>query len=186
MPVSDQEFFFELLRDAGRAVGRLDARVTSPMAASRTRSWEFDPALEALNAPYTMAAHAYFAELGLPSDRRYEVFSNDVNKTWDFNRRAPAGESGKGNSYTTTGDDLARALRRNPHLRVLVASGYYDLGTPYSATDWSLAQLDAPAGVLARVQHHYYGAGHMMYTRGADLKKLKGDLQRWLASSSVS
>jgi carboxypeptidase C (cathepsin A) len=137
--------------------------------------------MDALNSPYTMAAHAYFAELGLPLDRRYEVFSSDVNKAWDFNRRAAGGETSKGNSYTTTGDDLARALRRNPHLRVLVASGYYDLGTPYSATDWSLAQLDATADVLARVRHSYYGAGHMMYTRDADLKKLKGDLQHWLA-----
>jgi carboxypeptidase C (cathepsin A) len=48
---------------------------------------------------------------------------------------------------------------------VLVASGRYDLGTPYSATDWSLAQLDVPADVLARIEHRYYDAGHMMYTR---------------------
>ena len=54
-------------------------------------------------------------------------------------------------------------------------------GTPYSASDWSLAQLDAPADVLARVRHHYYDAGHMMYTRDADLLKLKNDLTAWLA-----
>ncbi|MFN8555497.1 MAG: hypothetical protein U0103_28865, partial [Candidatus Obscuribacterales bacterium] len=75
----------------------------------------------------------------------------------------------------------SRALRRNPHLKVFVASGYYDLGTPYSATDWSLSQLDAPPDVLARVQHHYYDAGHMMYTREKDMKKLKDDLAGWLS-----
>jgi carboxypeptidase C (cathepsin A) len=63
---------------------------------------------------------------------------------------------------------------------VLVASGRYDLGTPYSASDWSLAQLDAPADVLKRVTHRYYDAGHMMYTRSADLKQLKSDLAAWL------
>jgi hypothetical protein len=57
----------------------------------------------------------------------------------------------------------------------------YDSGTPNSATDWSLAQLDAPPEVLARVQHHYFDAGHMMYTRENDLKKLKVDLA-WLAA----
>jgi carboxypeptidase C (cathepsin A) len=180
--VSDQEFFFELLREDGRMVGRLDARVTGPMAASRTRAWEFDPAMEALVPPYTMAAHAYFADLGLAPDRRYEVFSNDANKAWDFNRKGTGGETAKGNSYTTTGDDLARALRRNPHLRVLVASGRYDLGTPYSATDWSLAQLDAPADVLARIEHRYYDAGHMMYTREEDMTQLKADVATWLGT----
>lgn len=85
-----------------------------------------------------------------------------------------------GNGFASTTPDLARALRRNPHLKVLVASGRYDLGTPYSASDWSLAQLDVPSDVLARVQHRYYDAGHMMYTREADLKQLKTDLAAWL------
>ena len=176
--ISDHTFFFELLRDQGQIVGRLDARVTGPMAASRTREWEFDPGIEAIVAPYTMAAHAYMSEtLGVESQARYEVLSMDAHKQWDWNR----GQD-KGNSYACTSPDLSRALRRNPHLRVLVASGHYDLGTPYSATDWSLAQLDAPADVLARVQHHYFGAGHMMYTREADMKKLKQDLAMWLAA----
>jgi carboxypeptidase C (cathepsin A) len=82
--------------------------------------------------------------------------------------------------FASTSPDLARALRRNPRLKVLAASGRYDLGTPYSASDWSLAQLDAPPEVLARVQHRYYDAGHMMYTRQADLRQLEADLAAWL------
>src|SRR6185369_15611951 len=142
--ISDETFFFELMRNEGRIVGRLESRVTGPMAASRTRDWEFDPGIEALAPPYTMAAHAYMSEtLGIDTTARYEVLSMDVHKTWNWNR----GED-KGNSFACTSPDLSRALRRNPHLRVLVASGHYDLGTPYSATDWSLAQLDAPPEVL--------------------------------------
>ena len=174
--INDHTFFFDLLRDQGLIVGRLDARVTGPMAASRTRDWEFDPGIEAIVAPYTMAAHAYMSEvLGVESTARFEVLSMDTHKQWNWNR----GEE-KGNNFASTSPDLSRALRRNPHLRVLVASGRYDLGTPYSATDWSLAQLDAPAEVLARVEHHYFDAGHMMYTREADKKKLKKDLATWL------
>ena len=176
--ISDHTFFFELLRDRGLIVGRLEARVTGPMAASRTRDWEFDPGIEAIAAPYTMAAHAYMSEqLGVDTQARYEVLSMDAHKQWNWNR----GEQ-KGNGFACTSPDLSRALRRNPHLRVLVASGQYDLGTPYSATDWSLAQLDAPAEVLVRVTHHYYDAGHMMYTREADMMKLKRDLEGWLTA----
>jgi hypothetical protein len=36
--------------------------------------------------------------------------------------------------------------------------------------------------VLARVQHHYYDAGHMMYTREQDLTQLKADLAAWLGA----
>jgi carboxypeptidase C (cathepsin A) len=176
--ISDTTYFVELLRDRGQIVGRLEARVTGPMAASRSHEWEFDPGVEAIVAPYTMAAHAYMSEsLGIDTQTRYEVLSMEVHKQWNWNR----GEQ-KGNSFACTSPDLSRALRRNPHLRVLVASGHYDLGTPYSASNWSLAQLDVPPEVLTRVEHHYYDAGHMMYTRETDMMKLKRDLAAWLAA----
>jgi carboxypeptidase C (cathepsin A) len=176
--IDDQSFFFELLRDQGRQVGRLDARATGPLGARRSRAFEFDPGIEAIAAPYGMAAQAYFAEaLGLVDEQRYELLSMATNKAWNWNR----GDD-KGNAFCSTSNDLSRALRRNPHLRVLVASGRYDLGTPYSASDWSLAQLDVPADVMARVEHQYYDAGHMMYTRQADLDKLARDLGAWLAA----
>ncbi|MEP6738772.1 MAG: peptidase S10 [Caldimonas sp.] len=174
--VDDHSYFMEALRPQGRIVGRLEARATGPMAASRGREMEFDPGMEAIVPPYTMAAMAYFGEqLGMSTEMRYEVLSLDTHKAWNWNR----GED-KGNSYATTSPDLARAMRRNAHLKVFVASGRYDLGTPYSASDWSLAQLDVPADVLARVEHHYYDAGHMMYTRQADLTQLEADLSAWL------
>ncbi len=177
--IADFFFFFELLRDQGKQVGRLDARATGPLAAQRGREFEFDPGIEAIAAPYGMAALAYFGEaLGLAEPQRYELLNIEAHKAWNWNR----GES-RGNSYCCTSPDLSRALRRNPHLRVFAASGRYDLGTPYSASDWSLAQLDAPSEVLQRVEHHYYDAGHMMYTRQADLEKLESDLAAWLKAA---
>jgi len=174
--ISDQTFFFEALRSRGLQVGRLEARATGPMGASRTREWQFDPGMEAIAGPYTMAAMDYFGrELGLDFGHRYQVLSREVIKDWNWNR---GGTSHDG--FASTTPDLALALRRNPGLRVWVASGRYDLGTPYSASDWSLAHLDVPADVMARVQHCYYDAGHMMYTRQADLQQMKDDLAAWL------
>lgn len=180
--ISDQCFFFEALRAQGRQVGRLEARVTGPMGAARGREWEFDPGSEALNAPYTTAALAYFAELGIALDQRYEVLSFEVNRAWKWQRTRRPGDDGEGIGYASTSADLARALRRNPHLRVLVASGRYDLGTPYSASDWSLAQLDVPPDVMARVAHHHYDAGHMMYTRSADMARLAAEVAAFTAA----
>ncbi len=179
--ISDQDFFFELMRAEGRQVGRLEARVTGPLAARKSRQWEFDPGIEAIAAPYTMASSAYLSDvLGVQTDQRYEIISMEVNKNWNWLQ----GER-KGNSFTCTSGSLARAMRRNPHLRVMVASGYYDLGTPYCASDYSLAQLDLPPDVRQRVTHHYYDAGHMMYTRDADLRKLQSDLAQWLKGSDA-
>jgi len=179
--IADHDFFVEALRPRGQLVGRLDSRSTAPMAARRERAMAFDPGIEAIAAPYTTAAMAYFAELGLPVERRYEVISRETNRGWRWQRGSGEGMI-EANGFTSTSDDLARAMRRNPHLRVLVTSGRYDLGTPYAATDWSLAQLDAPAEVLARLTHRYYDAGHMMYTRRADLAQLATDLADWLAA----
>jgi carboxypeptidase C (cathepsin A) len=174
--ISDQLYFFEAMRTQGRIVGRLESRVTGPMGANRSRAWEFDPGIDAISGPYAMAGQAYFTqELGIDLQAPYQVINGEVNKGWNWNR----GEA-QGNQFASTTPDLARAMRRNPHLKVLVASGRYDLGTPYSATDWSLAQLDIPHEVRARLTHHYYDAGHMMYTREADLKALHRDLQTWL------
>lgn len=179
--IRDRRFFFELLRGRGLQVGRLDARGTAPVAAQRSDEFVFDPGIDAIAAPYTMASMAYFADaLGMGDEQRpYRTIDLQTNKAWNWNR----GES-KGNAYCATSDDLSRALRRSPHLRVFVASGRYDLGTPYSASDWSLAQLDVPPSVMARVHHHYYDAGHMMYTRQADLEKLHADIGRWFAGAA--
>jgi carboxypeptidase C (cathepsin A) len=177
--ITDHTFFFEALRNRGLIVGRLDSRSTGPMAASRTRDWEFDPGIEAVSAPYTMASLAYLRDvLGLDIETRYEVLNLEANSSWSWSRGAKGEES---MGFPSTSPDLARVLRRNPHLKVLAASGRYDLGTPYSASDWSLARLDIPAAVRTRVEHRYYDAGHMMYTRQTDLQQLKADLAEWLS-----
>jgi carboxypeptidase C (cathepsin A) len=174
--ITPADYFTELLREQGLQIGRLDARSTAPLGARRERAVHFDPGIDAIAAPYAMAARAYFRDvLGVDEERRYELLNMAVNKGWNWNR----GDV-QGNAYCSTSDDLSRALRRNPRLRVLVASGRYDLGTPYSASDWSLAQLDIPSQVRARVSHFYCDAGHMFYTRQADLERWFADWQAWL------
>jgi len=54
----------------------------------------------------------------------------------------------------------AAAMTKNRDLRVFVASGYYDLATPYSPTEYTLSNL----GPIRRDDHvtvAYYEAGHM-------------------------
>jgi carboxypeptidase C (cathepsin A) len=175
--IGSDTFFAQALRGSGRVVGRLDARVTAPAAAIRSESVDFDPALEAIMPPYVTAALSSYSALGIDLTDRHQVLVPSVGTDWNWSRRNAV----RGGSFASTSDDLALAMRKNPHLRVFVASGYYDLATPFSVTEWSLAQMDAPRDVLARVTHRYYDAGHMMYTRPADLRKLRDDVAAWLS-----
>jgi hypothetical protein len=102
------------------------------------------------------------------------VLSGDAHKAWNWNR----GET-RATASPAPRDDLARAMRRNPHLRVLVASGRYDLGTPYSATDWSLAQLDAPPTCWPHHPPLLRRRPHDVHAQ-EDLAQLKADLAAWL------
>ena len=112
----------------------------------------------------------------MPTAQRYEVLSMEVHKQWNWNR----GED-KGNGYASTSTTCRARCAATRTCACWSPAATTTSARRTSATDWSLAQLDAPPDVLARVEHHYYDAGHMMYTREADLMKLKDDLVAWLA-----
>ena len=75
--------------------------------------------------------------------------------------------------------DLSDAMRKNPHLRVFSANGWYDLATPFFGTEHDLGQLMLPPSSLGNVQFGYYPAGHMVYLNVEALKEMHADLERW-------
>ena len=77
--------------------------------------------------------------------------------------------------YPATTDALRDAMAKNPHMKVLIASGYYDLATPYRAVEHSLAGLGLDPILRKNLATETYEAGHMMYLHGPSLHKLKRD-----------
>ena len=75
--------------------------------------------------------------------------------------------------YPTTTDELKDALTKNPHMKVLIASGYYDLATPYRAVEHTLAGLALDPSLRKNITIEKYESGHMMYVHGPSLHKLK-------------
>jgi carboxypeptidase C (cathepsin A) len=71
-------------------------------------------------------------------------------------------------------------MAKNPHLKVLVASGYFDLATPYNATEYTLAHMKLDPALRRNVRVATYEAGHMMYLHRPSLAKLKTDAARFL------
>ena len=81
----------------------------------------FDPSLAAVRAPYTSTFNNYIrVELGYKTDVPYYILGEGIGH-WDWQRDM---------GYPATTDDLRDAMTKNPHMKVLIASGYYDLGHP--------------------------------------------------------
>jgi carboxypeptidase C (cathepsin A) len=72
-------------------------------------------------------------------------------------------------------------MSQNPFLRVFVANGYYDLATPYFATEYTFNHLELDPALQQNISMAYYEAGHMMYVHQPSLAQLKRDLDRFLS-----
>jgi carboxypeptidase C (cathepsin A) len=73
---------------------------------------------------------------------------------------------------------LRRAMHENPYLQVLVMSGYYDLATPYFASDYTVTHMSLDEAVRDNVRAAYFEAGHMMYVREESLAKFRQEYLR--------
>ena len=164
-------FCKELLRPDGKTIGRLDTRFTGYDRDAVGERFEFDPAGEAVNVGYVAMLNDYLRRtLRYESDLVYEYSARLRPWAWDEND----------NKFANVAEDLRSAMTRNPALKVLFASGYYDLATPYFDTPFSVAQMGLPKSLRDNVTIAYYEAGHMMYIRKADHAKLKKDVQDFI------
>jgi Carboxypeptidase C (cathepsin A) len=173
--VIDQHFFKELLRESGRTVGRLDSRFLGIDRLGVTETAEYDPLLTNVMGPYTAGFYECVrAELKFESDLPYEILSE---KVW------PWSYSAFENQYLNVAETMRKAMTYNPHLKVFVANGYYDLGTPYFATEYTFNHLGLNQSLQKNVSMGYYEAGHMMYIHMPSLKKMKADLVKFIRSA---
>jgi carboxypeptidase C (cathepsin A) len=173
--INDQHFFKELLRSRGLTVGRLDSRFTGVDRLGVTQQPEYDPLLTNVLGPYTAAFYDYVrSELKFETDIQYEILSGFVHP-WSY-----AEFEGR---FVHVGETLRSAMTYNPHLKVFVANGYFDLGTPYFATEYTFDHLGLDESVRGNVSMEYYEAGHMMYIHLPSLEALKKDLAEFIQSS---
>ncbi|HEX7541072.1 MAG TPA: hypothetical protein VF352_02995 [Anaerolineales bacterium] len=165
-------FCKQLLRDKRRTVGRLDSRFLGMDRDAAGDVWESDPSMDAILGPYTAALYDYVRnELKYESDLPYEVLNG---KVW------PWSYADHENRYVNVAETLRHAMCVNPHLKVHVANGYYDLATPYFATRYTFNRLGLEKELQGHITMSYYEAGHMMYVHPPSIKQLKQDLARFI------
>lgn len=165
-------FTKELLRHERRTVGRLDSRFKGIDRDSAGEVFEFDPSMNNIIGPYTATLNNYVrGELKFESDLPYEILSERVHP-WSYAEFE--------NEYVNVAETLRKAMTTNPHLKVYVANGYYDLATPYLATRYTFKHLSLDKSLLSNLRMGHFEAGHMMYIHIPSLVKLKGELVEFI------
>ena len=174
--INIMRFTKELLRDQRRTTGRLDSRFKGIDRDAAGENWEFDPSLAAITGPYTATLNDYIrTELAFESDLPYEILTSRVH---------PWGYESHQNQYINVAETLRTAMTVNPHLKVLVANGYYDLATPYLATMYTFNHMELDDELQENYAMTFYQAGHMMYVHMPSLEMLKKDLAEFVVSAT--
>jgi carboxypeptidase C (cathepsin A) len=170
-------FAKELLREEGLSIGLLDARYTTDEVDDLAADPATDAASDAISSAFKAALmETMRRDLRIDWDRPYLAPADDeLSKSWRW-RPVPDGQAWEPLPVNTA-RDLAEALRINPKLRVLVASGYYDLVTPFFDAEFTLNRHDIQPG---RVDYRFYGGGHMMYVNEPSRTQLLQDVREFI------
>ncbi len=164
-------FTKELLREEGFTLGRFDALVKGRDKKSAGDGHDFDPSYSiTIYGAYTMAVNDHLRnKLNYQwNETVYEILTGNV-RPWNYGNVQ--------NRYLNTAETLRDAMHKNNSLKVLICSGYYDLATPYFATDYTVNHMFLAPELRDNVQTHYYEGGHMMYTIPEELKKFTNDVR---------
>jgi carboxypeptidase C (cathepsin A) len=173
--VNIHRFVKELLRDQKRTVGRLDSRFIGIDRDSTGAENDYDPSYAAIHGPYTATLNDYVRrDLNFESDLPYEILA-PLYENWKFEDYH--------NQYLNVGETLREAMSKNQHLKVIVCNGYYDLATPFHATEYTFDHLGLDKTLQDNISMTYYEAGHMMYLHEPSLLKLRDDLTKFIEST---
>jgi carboxypeptidase C (cathepsin A) len=168
----------ELLAEEGLTIGRFDSRFMANEIDRLSDGPHLgDPASYQVSAAYTASLNHYFAHaLKVKMDRPYVTMNSAVYKNWNW-RTVPLGKQWEP-SYINVARKLSETMRRNTEMNVMVASGYYDLITPFFDAEYTFSRHGIEA---EKIKMTYYEAGHMMYLHEPDFIKMSQDIRDFLA-----
>jgi carboxypeptidase C (cathepsin A) len=168
-------FTKELLRDERRTIGRYDSRLQGIDLDAAGERGEYDPSYSAVQGAFTAMFNDYVhGELNYQTDLPYEILTGKV-QPWNYGRYQ--------NQYLNVAEGLRQAMTENPNLRVMVVNGYYDLATPFFATEYTMNHLGLDSTLSSHVSLTYCDAGHMLYTKKACLDSLYQSMTNFYAGA---
>jgi carboxypeptidase C (cathepsin A) len=174
--VPPARFEKELLRSERRTLGRYDTRLEGQDADAAGDRPGYDPSYASVQGAYTATFNDYVrTELKYETDLTYEVLTDKVSP-WSYKEFE--------NRYVNVADMLRDAMTENQNLRVEIANGYYDLATPFFATEYTVSHLGLEPALAGHVSLTYCEAGHMLYTRQICLDSLRATMAGFYQKSA--
>jgi len=179
------QFDVELLRKRGLTTGRIDARFSGYTPDLLAENAQGDPEGPAVAGAFTAMLNAYnHDELKFGLDKTYFNTSGGA-REWNWKRQPAVGPGGAvtGGFFPgapSVGADLAQAMITNPRLLVQVENGYYDMATPFFATEFTMEHLGLPADLQGHITLDYYPSGHMMYLQDESRASLHDNIARFI------
>ncbi|MDA8018755.1 MAG: peptidase S10 [Thermoanaerobaculia bacterium] len=175
----------EVLRDRELTVGRLDSRYTGRDLDAAGERFEFDPFFPVASGWYVALLKDYLRrELGYSSDDVFRQSAGGRIRPWNYHEKDRT-QGYNTNAYANYAETLRSAMHVNPYLKVLVMSGYYDLATPYFATDYTVEHMQLAPELRDNIWVEYYESGHMMYVRRADHAKFRRDFLKLIDEATT-
>jgi carboxypeptidase C (cathepsin A) len=178
--IAPSRFRRELLRKQGLIFGRFDARYARPEADAVGDEATFDPTSTGHAGPYGAGFREYMQK-DLNKSTADFAPSAPVSPIWDWSHKNLSSylQPESQEHEPDTAADLGEAMRRNPSLKVFSANGYYDLATPFTATEEALYTLPLDRTLQKNITFAYYPAGHMVYLNVDALKQFRLDLEKF-------
>lgn len=160
--IPPRRFTRELLRDQRRVLGIYDASMAAVDAFPDREAFEGpDASLAGILRMFVGGINLHLRQnLGVAEDERdYRLLSYEVFESWRFEN-----EGHMRQGFLGAMDDLRYGMALNPHLKVFITHGYFDLVTPYFSSSRlvDVMRLDPTLTPNLAVQH--YVGGHMFYT----------------------
>lgn len=176
LQVRDFRFMKQLLRDRGLTVGRFDSRYTGEDLDDAGEYFDNDASAYGVDAAFVAAVNDYLTRvLEVDFEKRYKILDGEPGRNWNWSSNSRGWPS-----YVNVAPHLGRGMRENKDLRAFFANGYYDLATPFFATENTVATNGIDP---QRVTMAYYEAGHMMYTHEPSLEKLAEDVRAFITGN---
>jgi carboxypeptidase C (cathepsin A) len=165
---------FQVTLTPGRVSSAYDGTITRPSPAPRALAAQFpDPILVGWQAPVTSAMMVVYSEkLNWRPDTTYHLANDAVFADWDWGH-------GMGRPESIGALQASRSL--DPHMRVLIGHGMFDMVTPYFGTARMLRMLPEMPGAEPIVLRVYPG-GHMFYFDDSSRAALHTDVKTLFGS----
>jgi len=184
LKVTGSEYFAEALRSKGLIIGRLDSRYTGINQDLGSQFGSHDPQSAAISPAYITGFLDYFHNtLGVRKDLQYTISAGRREGfEWDWYHKG--NERWNTQAAINTAPDMARALSRDPNMKVLILNGYYDIATVFYGVEYTIDHLGLTPEIRDNIIMKYYEAGHMMYTHHPSLIKFKEDVGSFILEQS--